>query len=286
MIDYVKFQPLNFDPLKLLQHPELEFILDYNDRTSELNTKKKKAIYRGLTFTIINERYVEISGSIHKYKNNGRHNFDKFYFSEIKQVLYELSVKFEIDLSQCRILNIEIGVNIKIDHFLTSDILKNLIFHRNKHFQDPPIKNGNYRQVVHQRYFIKCYDKALQYSLGYQLMRFEIKAVKMIDFNKKGIVYLKDLLNKSNLQIAINLLLVEWDKTFLYDYTIQSENLSKHISNIKLNQWNNRNFWLDIEKQQKNYELKKYFEVVQKFSKNIHEILRNEIKNEGLRLLV
>ena len=285
MIDFAKFKPLNLTAKNLLDNPRLEFKMDYNEKTGELSTDKKTAFYKGLKFEILYEKHIIISGSLHKFKNNGEHNYDRFYFSDLVKVLMELKNDFGIELEDSKIQNLEFGVNIRLENYQTNDILTNLMHHRNGKFQDPPIKNGNYRQVVHQRYYVKSYDKALQFNLRHYLLRFELKYVRMIDLNEIGVVSLSDLCSREKLLLLKNKLLNEWDEVFLYDFTIQEETLSNYIVNKKLNQWRNLNYWIDLNRDQKAQQIKKYNEIVKSNSKQIHSIIKSKINSEFLLLI-
>ena len=70
------------------QHPLLEFQNLLNTTTGELSIKSN-AFYRGLEFKIydITEKTpykrLTIEGSLHKYWNNGAHNFNDFNISAI-----------------------------------------------------------------------------------------------------------------------------------------------------------------------------------------------------------
>ena len=71
---------------------------------------------------------------------------------------------FKFDFSECRLQNLEFGVNIT-PPIRTTDIHNNLLIHKNKKFKDIDVfgKRGNYRQFRHQRYLVKAYDKFAQY---------------------------------------------------------------------------------------------------------------------------
>lgn len=78
------------------------------------NGDRYRAKYKGL----ILDRYTQsckINGSIHKYFNDGLHNYDDFTLSNYIQALNDLSNVLNINSDSVRIGRIEIGVNIDLD---------------------------------------------------------------------------------------------------------------------------------------------------------------------------
>ena len=90
------------------------------------------AKYKGLTF-IDRKSVIEVRGSIHVHRNDGRHNYNRFGLSDIHQVLYELKEKFSILTDSAQFKNIEFGVNLATDSD-PNDFLNSVIFHKGKMF--------------------------------------------------------------------------------------------------------------------------------------------------------
>lgn len=284
MIDFVKIELSYMNPEDLRNNSYLEFKSTLNERTGEISNKSKIAEYFGLKFIIRDDIYIEMQGSLHKYKNCGEHNYDRFTYLQLKEVLYDLVDKFGIDLKKSIIRNIEIGVNFK-PPIKTKLILKNLLFHRSKPFKDQYVKKGDYRMVVHQRYCEKVYDKGLQYGLHYELIRYELQFKKMYDLGKMGINSLSDLLDQEKINMLKNLLLFEWDNTFLFDPTIQEGNLSKYNKGVKVHQWKDPSFWLDAPKHKKIKQKRLYQQIVSNHSDNLHQKIRELISDEYDQLM-
>ena len=241
MIDFVKFQIEDVNIDEIQRNELLNFIANLDMKTGEIKTKEIIAEYKNMKFIIKESKYLIIQGSLHKYKNEGVHNFDKFNYSELANVLNDISLKFNINLEKAKIQNIETGINFCSTHS-SNIILMNLLYHGGKKFKDISIKNGNYRLVEHDRYYTKCYDKSLQNLLPFNLLRFELKYLKMYDLKKYEIKYLSDIMDKNKLNSLKELLLKDWKKTFLFDFTIDQSQLNSNTKNKKLTQWSNPNY--------------------------------------------
>ena len=117
MIDFVKYLLMNYNKELLLNSPLLMFFDKVNNKTGELSTYQN-AFYKGLEFKIYyptdthkNGR-ITVEGSLHKYWNNGAHNFNDFNINSIDEVRQELEDIFNIDFKNCILKQLEIGVNI------------------------------------------------------------------------------------------------------------------------------------------------------------------------------
>ena len=266
-IDYIKCQ-LNREVIKHIQHhPLLEFHSRLNERTGELSTTKE-AKYKGLTFTIRINR-IWISGSLHYFFNDDKHNFNDFDCFQLRYVLQELTSLFNIKLEECKLENLEVGVNIRLP-FKSSLLLNNMLYHEVRKFNDEKVKKGKggYRVVTHDRYMLKSYDKALQFSLPHELWRFEIHYNRMIELKKFGIIYLSDLRDKSKLLSLKAELLRRFDEVFIYDWTININAIKrppKDMYKMQLVQ-----YW--VEEMDKNNRLKRkkiYNQIVEDYSDNV-----------------
>ena len=270
----------------LVNHPLLEFEGIHNERTGTISPKKT-AEYRGLKFIVYDSGYIELQGSLHKYKNKGFHNYDDFTLEEFSNIVQEVEGLFAIDFLNCRLKNLEIGVNICPPNN-TTNILNGLLIHKQEKFKDVSMINGNYKQARHQRYFVKVYDKYAQYQSQFKLnepvLRFELKFIKMADLNKEGICTIADLQKKSNLDTLKKMLLVEWSNVLLFDKTINSGELKQYTKQVKYHQWQNPYYWANLNKQARSKQKKIYNQVVKLHSANIHEQIRSLISKKWDRL--
>ena len=274
MVDFVKcwYQ----DALAIKENPLLDFRLKLNTKTGEIEPFEV-AKYRGMKFKVWNTGFLEISGSLHKFKNEGLHNYDDFTYSVLCEVLHQFVTLFGLDLKKCELHNIEFGVNI-IPFMGTGIILDNLISHKNISFDS--LKNGNYKQAKHGQYFCKLYNKAIQYNLTQQLMRWELKFVKMEKLKYYGIYSLDDLLKSNWIEPIGALLLKEWDNILMFDNTLEKAELDPKIRELKILQWSNSIFWKGLSRMQKNRELKLYNTFLAKHSQGIQERNKERIKSK------
>ncbi len=245
MIDYVKISVKKIDTTILENNPLLKFFSDgINLETGEIKTTNKygqkitlckKAHYKNLDFIIYSTNTVHISGSLHKFYNDGLHNYNIFDFNAFLAVLSDLKLNFGIEPENCIIKNLEIGLNV-IPPIKTSLLLNYCFLHKTNLIVNS-INNseGNYKQCELTQYTVKMYDKALQYKkrfpqINSEIFRFELKFNKMERIKKLGVFTLDDII-KSGFKIFENDLITEWNNILFFDNTIQTK--SKRLLNYK-----------------------------------------------------
>ena len=81
----------------------------------------------------IKHKKVRLQGSVYKYRNNGRHNYDDLRAVDVAEVIRELSERFEIDTETTLLNNVEFGVNVVLP-FGVHVVLDNLISYKGKEF--------------------------------------------------------------------------------------------------------------------------------------------------------
>ena len=98
---------------------------------------------RGLlnVLDFLDESRIEITGSLHKYHNKGKHNYDDFTIFNLANVLIDLSRKFGINWHKTELHGIENSLNIKPPHD-TNELLDSLLVHKRKKFKDISRKEG------------------------------------------------------------------------------------------------------------------------------------------------
>lgn len=133
---------------------------------------RSEAKYKGLIITVYSEPLQAIlRGSIHKFKNEGRHNADCFTYQDFRLALTKLKEELGICSSELEVRRFEIGVNVSLNYpewqcINTIALINNRM----------PTKKSNRLSVEYQQYSIKVYSKSKQYSefRGKNIIRIEI----------------------------------------------------------------------------------------------------------------
>ena len=281
MIDFIKYELKDINPDTIEGNPLLDFFNKVNTKTGELG-KYLNAYYKGLEFKIYDstdanpKRRLTLEGSLHKYWNNGAHNFNDFGKVEVCQVVNELKERFNIYPKNCVLKQLEIGVNFN-PPFETKRILTGCLYHKTTRFKWIYTKDeGNYIQSPHQKYIVKIYDKRAHYlnkgfAIPMEIMRFELKFVKMHQLNAKGIYTLDDLL-KFKLESFNTILLKEWNNVLFYDLTTKG--------NQNVNKYGNPNFWENLSYEQFRYQRQKMDKIQSKNKRNLKNTIADLIKEK------
>ncbi len=200
------------------------------------------AEFSGLKF-IIGFSSMRVEGSLHKYRNGGSHNYNQFNRVELLAVLTELEAEFGINPKTATLHNVEFGVNITSEGISTVDLVEGLEIHQSMRFKWFAISDSNFKQCEHTQYFLKAYDKALQYDLSGQLFRWEMKVFKMKKLQNFKIFTLSDLVKPGILDaIGVHLLRLWNDSLFI--------NPSK-TAPYPESDWDNPRYWLRLNSQNK-----------------------------------
>lgn len=269
MLDLLKFKITDEDLINIVWNNDLlEYVGKserlYIDEIKEKQTKKYKNLY-----FVKNQYQLEISGSIHYFYNDGLHNADDFYIEDCISAIVQIKDIFDIDLSKCKLMNLEYGVNINPIINVT-DLINNLIYHEKRQFTRPTTYfsfklagNEAYKQI-------KAYDKSVQFPHECEnTFRFEVRTRQFKFIKRLGLFTLQDLTNIEKYNALIASLLIEWDNVLLFD-------LSKDIDN----KFFNTHFWEDILKNGSrnkfNNQKKLYYKKLG--PDNLHSNIRNIIE--------
>jgi hypothetical protein len=185
---------------------------------------------------------IELSGSLHKYSNNGEHNYNDFDFYAFRNVLTRLYSDFGVMPKNLRIIQLEYGLNLTPD-IKTETILRGLFQHKTVTFDRFSNRHGTYYQAEHSQYFLKVYNKGKQYKLDRECMRIEIKQRNWTNYRKQGICTLQDFI-ETDKTIFIKYLTDRWDEVVFYDLT------DKHLS--KWGKYSNELYWRNLRKKNTN----------------------------------
>jgi hypothetical protein len=297
MIDFIKLRIHNPDIKRIKNNPLLEWERPVNDITGVINVKKPiSAIYHKLTFEINNSKknpeiqYLNITGSIHKFWNlihgRGDQNYNDFRFEDIASAIIDFCQLFNLRPESCIIENFEFGVNV-IPPIPTPEILQSVINHKGKRFELKRAEKMNYLECTHGQYYLKLYDKGLQYDQG-NLLRFEFKTRKMEIVRTAQIQTLADLINPINYERLGAILNENFSEIMFYDYTIPDAGINDQ-ERLILTEGMNPSFWERYIKTNKDNYFKKrnrFKHLVRKYGKqNISEIVGKLVSQKWNNLL-
>jgi hypothetical protein len=284
MIDGLKFiLYYNLDFFR--NHPLLDFQTATSVTTGEvIKQKNPLAKYRGFIFED-RIKNIEIRGSIHKYFNEGKHNWNDFGINELILSIKEFCSVFNIDPSKIKLDNLEIGVNINMT-FKPAKFLESLIMCAGNQFDWNSGSNMNYRECELSQYYIKIYDKGLQYHLSNRIMRFEIKFVKMECPNRLGIKCLSDLVDEDKIKDLSKELIRIYDDIYMGDISVNLDHLSPNNKEFFL-KGHQLAYWKS-EKPQKSLiaddEFKRSYKIYERKLKHFRDLLEDTGANEKKKL--
>ena len=212
---------------------------------------------------------IKLRGSVHKFKNEGRHNADDFTFSNFLQTVNDLKNLTEIEPEQIPLNNLEFGVNIPLP-YLPKYFIKDLLVHRNNRFNLIDLPRMIYAQAVHDKYMVKVYDKGRQFNCG-NVLRFELKYIRMQKLNKMGIRTLTDLMNVDVWNILGNLLRREFKQIIFSDSSINYDEVPERDKK-NIQEMDNPKYWeRSMNRATKLKRKKKFSELVSKYGDRGYE---------------
>ena len=271
MIDFIKLSSrLNTTQMADLKN-RIDFNGSYNESTGEpekILANGKKASYRStawiknIKLDIFSKGYIELAGSLHKYFNDGKHNYNQFGRKEAEIALKRLTEATGLKLQFFKVDSVEVGVNLT-PPIPSDDIINNALMYKRKPFEAKHRNDeGNYIQVKLYEYWVKLYNKRLHYEkqgydIGHEILRFELKINKMRMLANYRVFTLEDLLNNIE-DIAKDMLPKAWMEVMLYDPTINKQTKEKTL------QYANVNFWREIaEERSYNYHHRKLYRLME-----------------------
>ncbi len=282
MFDFVKIEVCTKVALKWLNCSRLNFIVSVSYNTGDVSNNKLIAKYKGLIFTIFYEdntltkiKYTEVSGSLHKFKNNGKSNADDFTFLELQKVVSDLNKLFYINPQTAILHNLEFAVNVYLPitvHFL----LKSLVAF--KSFKFKSISDGRKHigeQIINAQHKFKIYDKGKQSNLTdvKNLARFEMHYNKMQHLNNVyKIVYLSDLCVLEKVKGLVNEIVKRWEDVIYYDNSINITHLTP-LQQRRVLQFDKPNLWKGYNNSQRYKKKKQFNEYMQKYGSNTQTII-------------
>lgn len=187
--------------------------------------------------------FMNFQGSLHKYWNNGRQNYNNFNECNFKMALQLLNKELGLTPANLYIKALEVGVNIE-PPLSPRKIINHCFIHRRKDFEQQ-ISNdkGKYHQVKHNKYILKIYDKGLQYKLKNEILRIEIKYTNWSEYRSNGINTLEDFISIDKTPFVEDLI-SKWNEVVFFDPTFNSYS-TQH-------QYNNRLYWQQLQSKSRN----------------------------------
>lgn len=133
-----------------------------------------------------------IRGSVHKHKNGGIHNADRFNMSDYKAVLCDFREHYGINTAIARVYTLEFGVNLRLP-YSPKRVLKALKSYKTKQFE--PLGDIGL-QCKTNLFTLKIYDKSkqLEQFRHDNILRIEMRVKG--DFLKRHCAFMKRKANK------------------------------------------------------------------------------------------
>jgi len=271
MIDYIKLSSrLNSTQVADLRS-KIDFFESINGSTGEpekILANGKKVSYRStgwiknIKLELFPKGYIELAGSLHKYYNDGKHNYNQFGRKEAEIALKRLIEVTGLELPIFKVESVEVGVNL-MPPIPSDDIINNALMYKRRPFEAKYCTDeGNYRQATLSEYWVKFYNKRLHYEIqgydiGHEILRFELKINKMRILAKYKVFTLEDLMNNIE-DIAKDMLPKAWEEVLLYDPTVNKQTKEQTIK------YANVNFWRGIAKERSyNYHHRKLYRLME-----------------------
>jgi len=288
MFDGFKILSLPGPQETYINNPQIEPFVSANTKTGEISNKPPEAKKEGLIFTFYPGR-TELRGSLHTYSNGGLHNYNDFNFRRLENTILGMKHDLGIDPEKSILNNLEIGVNLELPH--TPDrFLNQIIMHRGEPFTWQHEKTKRYRECSHTQFFIKSYNKGIQNKLNRNILRFELKYIKMEKINRAGIKTLSDLIRPGHLERIGELIVQTFDEVLIGNLKADYSKLNNKDRELFI-QGHNPSFWKGIkptEPKHPNYkrDRKTYERRLKRFNELLERTGANELKKEIRRLII
>lgn len=276
----------------------------FNDKKfgfAEVGEKRSKATYRDMHIKLNYEHgYAEVRGSIHKFKNYGKYNYDIFTMSDFLYTIKEFEEAFHLDkLDQKYFLNIEFGVNIRLSIDPTI-VLESIIPYSGTGFftyEQSPEYTGI--KITHTKYYdIKLYDKSnlvsinkkdSTYNKPINILRLEIKihGLKLLKnlaskTSLRGVTKMSDLVHPKLLDAFKNKLVEEFGRLLIVDREqLDIQALSPKNRELYNDAWKT-SYWKQFKRKKNDPEKGKMKKREERALGKLKEIifLNNDLKNQ------
>ena len=308
MIDGINIKKTikNFTEWKEAVNPSL--FLSVGSDTGEVKTKKRvdttTTTHRGKfeTFDLIVKEvvndatgkqsfYLTVKGSLHKNHYQGT-NYQPFTWQDLQEQINHLSKNLCINANEAQISTLEVGLNICTPFEVTPFINRNVISYKGNSFNKyTPDRQGVCLGIVCHlsQYAIKINNKGLQFDLPENLMRFELRYLKMQSLNHRGIKFLSDLQDFTKVDSLKEILLRAWNEVLIFDIPGNIKILPLKQNEIELlTNGKNPKFWEQLKESctgdKYKYQTIKFKKLVAKYGNKSQTIINDLLKNEWQNL--
>ena len=283
MYDYLKIWiEHKQDIYNILSHSLLSFTGSYKTDTGEVIEYPKVAIWERFKFKQFSQTRIQITGSLHKYWNNGTNEND-FTLDNVNSAIDRFCKMFRIDAMRATIHNLEFGVNIN-PSFSASEIIEDVICFKNVQPSWPYEGNDNqfyFIEFKRGNNYLKVYDKGKQYKTV-NTLRIEVKSMRSAELKQSGAITLHDLKCKSVFKVLGRKLMQFSSNIIFNDSTIDLNRLTKKENSLYKEMINPRNWIIKGRKSTTQYRKEiRFIQLVDKYGgRNIYTHIRELVKDK------
>lgn len=199
---------------------------------------------KGLRIRPIKDNFYSIRGSLHKYANEGLHNADDYYLSDLKNTLNQLSNEIGLNADIAPLNGFEFGVNIKLPTS-PNNALNRLILHKSNQANN----SKDYKEFDYKNHSFKFYNKSgltnIEPYHSDNILRVEVKVNKMTYIKQKG-VYCKrisDLLDVAVWERLEKILIETIQECLFIEFSPNEINKLSTKNRIKFLEYSNPLYW-------------------------------------------
>jgi hypothetical protein len=191
----------------ILNHPHLDWKGRYHVKTGErvrgneayiLNQQGQRIFKLILKEPEGKNGFIQMEGSLHHISEGKKNNSTRLNIASLKNAIEILADYLQFDPKHAVLSCIEYGANVKLAEPPTA-FMDGMIMHASEPFKHEKEEGKDFYRCRHEEYFLKVYDKALQFSRSENLIRIEKRTRKMNHVQRYGILTLADLLDRKKL---------------------------------------------------------------------------------------
>ena len=243
MVDYFKLWITDSEQIaRVRANPLCDFEGKFKFNSGDTIHYPADCKWSEFTLELKSPTWLEITGSLHKYWNNGSNEND-FTLKDIRLAIANFCNDLNISAEYAHLINLEIGVNIN-PVFNASEVIEQIICYNNKR----PLRPYDGKKAAfyfiefkHNEHYLKIYDKGKQYETV-NTLRIEYKAITSRGINTTGAITLKDLNDKDVLQELGMKLMQFYNGIVFTDSSINCNELTKKEELLLLTMENPNNW--------------------------------------------